>query len=215
MVRTLHRGWPLVLSLALLAAAWSGPLLPLARRSFTAHMTLHILVVSAAAPLMAIGLARLRAGRGGVGFGVGTTLLVAFLDMAVTVVWHAPRLHEAAATDDLALAVQQASFLAASTLVWSAAVRIRDRGGAGIGILLMGMTFAHMSVLGLLLCLAPALIYPPGTCLGLWGMSSLQDQQLGGILMATVGPLPFLIGAVAEGYRLLAAPAGGPLADTS
>jgi putative membrane protein len=41
----------------MLAVAWLGPLPGMATHSFAAHMTLHMVVVAIAAPLIAIGLA--------------------------------------------------------------------------------------------------------------------------------------------------------------
>ena len=48
---------PLTLGLLALGAAWLGPLPALAAHAFAAHMTIHIIVVAVAAPLIAIGLA--------------------------------------------------------------------------------------------------------------------------------------------------------------
>jgi putative membrane protein len=65
------------------------------------------------------------------------------------------------------------------------------------------LTFTHMSMFGLVITLAPRLIYDPSFCLGAFGLTSLDDQRLGGILMAVCGGLPCLLGAVVILWRFL------------
>jgi putative membrane protein len=61
-----------------------------------------------------------------------------------------------------------------------------------------------MAMLGALLALAPELLYSPELCLGAFGVERLDDQRLGGALMATLGSLPYLAGALFLVHRLLA-----------
>jgi putative membrane protein len=61
----------------------------------------------------------------------------------------------------------------------------------------------HMAMLGLLLSLAPALVYAPEFCLGAWGLSPLDDQRFGGGMMAVLGGLPYLAGGLVLAYRLV------------
>jgi putative membrane protein len=65
----------------------------------------------------------------------------------------------------------------------------------------------HMTLLGVLLALAPRPLYGQGevTCLGLT-LTARQDQELGGVLMLLVGAAVYLAGGVALLARLLAAP---------
>ena len=44
-----------ILGLCALGAAWLGPLPSLAKQAFFAHMTMHMMVVAVAAPLIALG----------------------------------------------------------------------------------------------------------------------------------------------------------------
>lgn len=198
----------LVPGLLLLGALWLGPLPEMARTSFSAHMLLHLGIVSVAAPLLSFGL---------IGFGLVRRLmplaaLSAFLALAIDVVvvwgWHAPALHEAAARHEGVFVVQQLSFLAAGLAVWTTAFRDDDRGSLLMGVAAMFLTFSHMAMLGILLALAPELLYAPDLCLGAFGFTQLEDQQLGGVLMASVGGIPHLIGGVTLMYLLLAAPDG-------
>ena len=49
-----------------------------------------------------------------------------------------------------------------------------------------------MTMFGLVLTLAPHLIYDPALCLGAFGFDRLGDQHFGGALMAVGGGLPYL-----------------------
>lgn len=186
----------------LLALLWLGPLPGMARRAFSPHMILHLGVTVVAAPLIAlglIGLARDRSVRHPVALALGASLF----EMLVVWGWHAPVLHEAAAARLPVFAAQHACFLAAGILIWAAAFSGNSRAMAGVGVFAMLFTFMHMAMLGLLLSLAPDLVYAPAFCLGAWGFDPLDDQRLGGALMAVVGGLPYLAGGLALAWRLL------------
>jgi putative membrane protein len=122
--------------------------------------------------------------------------------------WHAPALHTAAALDGRVFVVQQASFLAAGMVVWLVGFSGRSRAASGIGALAMMVTFMHMAMLGVLLTLAPGLLYPPEICLGAFGLDRLADQRLGGGLMAVGGGMPYLFGGLVLAHRFIA---GGPV----
>lgn len=199
----ISRGWPLVAGLVLLAWLWLGPLPDLARRAFSPHMILHLAVAVVAAPMIVIGLLRLfpniRAPR--------RLLLVALaasaLEFAVVWGWHAPAMHEAAARWLPIFAVQQLTFLLAGMTLWWACLADHDRRGLAIGAGAMLFTSMHMAMLGVLLVLAPALIYAPQYCLGAFGLDPLADQQFGGGMMALFGTLPFVIGGSWLVWRLV------------
>ncbi len=191
----LLRHWPLLLAAGLLAALWSGPLVRLSSVSFTAHMALHLALVLMAAPLLALGLARAGA-LSGVLFGPGVALGFSLVEMLAVWSWHAPALHAMAALRPGAFALQQASFLGAGLLVWLPGLADRTRVGAAAGALALAASFTHMTMLGVLLVIAPGLIYAPGLCGGAFGLDALTDQWLGGALMAVVGGLVYMAGAV-------------------
>ena len=200
-----HRFWPAAAITALLVALWAGPLPGLAAVSFTTHMALHLALVLIAAPLAVFALARagaLRRAR----FGVGAALAFSGVEMLVVWSWHAPALHAAAALNDAAFALQQASFLLAGMLVWLPGIANRGRAAAAAGTLAMLGSFAHMTMLGVLLALTPGPIYPPGLCGGAFGLDALTDQRLGGIMMALGGGLGYLGGAIFFAARLLRDP---------
>lgn len=212
---SVSRHWPLALAVLLLAGLWSGPLVELSSVSFTAHMALHLALVLVAAPLLALGLARAGVLRG-VRFGPGLALVFSLIEMLAVWSWHAPALHAAAALRPGPFALQQASFLGAGVLVWIPGMADRSRAGAASGTLAMAASFTHMSMLGVLLAVAPGLIYAPGLCGGAFGLDALTDQRLGGALMAIVGGLAYLAAALWFAARLLGGTTDGrsrPVAD--
>lgn len=209
-----QRLWPLYLGLLVLAVCWLGPLPAMSRTAFSAHMLLHLGVTALAAPLLAIGLARagLRLGRMD---RAGRWMLLGFsAEMVVVWGWHLPALHEAAALNVWAFVAQQASFLAVGLAIWLLGFAARSRFEIGAAMLGFFLTFAHMTMLGILLVMAPKLIYPAELCLGAFGFEQLEDQRFGGILMAGWSGVVYLAGALLLGARLLedqgpVAPHGG------
>lgn len=201
-----------VLGGAVLVLVWMGPLPELAQRSFTAHMTMHMSVVSVAAPLLALGIA-------------GTPLdpvrrvpslfapvLVSLLELLVVWGWHAPALHHAARGRAEMMALEQGSFLMTALLLWLAAyggVRERRRERAGSGLVGLLLTSMHMTLLGALLGLAPRMLYERPVGDAGW-MSPLRDQQVGGAIMLLVGGAVYLAGGLGLAAELLRDGSRGP-----
>ncbi len=189
--------WLLLLGLLSLAVAWSGPLPELAHHAFFAHMTMHMLVVAVAAPLLSLAIAGTR-------FDPVIKYAVFFAPIPASVAeliivwaWHAPGLHHLARMTFWGLVSEQGSFLLAGIAVWISAFggtspRSRSRSAAGvIGLLLTSM---HMTLLGALLALAPRSVYAHHQ--GFSTMSALQDQHLGGAIMLVVGGIVYLSGGL-------------------
>lgn len=185
----------------ILAGLWLGPLPAMSRTAFSAHMLLHLGVVALVAPLLAVGL--VQAGLK-LNEHMRSWMALAFaMEMVVVWGWHAPFLHEAAARNVWVFVVQQLSFLLVGLAVWwvgLAAQRRKDQVTAMLG---FALTLMHMTMLGVLLIMAPELIYPADLCLGAFGFEQLEDQRFGGVLMAAWGGLAYLVGGIVLGYRLL------------
>lgn len=196
--------WPLLAGFLCLALLWLGPLPAMSRTAFSAHMLLHLGVVALAAPLLAIGLVRLGLSLDRLANPRGWVVLAFAMEMLVVWGWHAPALHEAAARQAGVFVLQQASFLAVGLGVWLVGFATCQRQVMATALLGFALTFAHMSMLGLLLILAPRLLYPAELCLGAFGFEALDDQRFGGILMAGWGGLAYLAGGLALGARLIA-----------
>lgn len=199
----LRAAWPLPLGCLVLAALWLGPLPEMSRIAFSPHMILHLGLVGLAAPLVAIGLVRANLlPRSGVTLGWGAT--ASLLEFVIVWGWHTPGLHELAARQTPYFVVQQTSFLVAGIAVWGVSFADRSRGAAGAGLLAMLTTFMHMTMLGILLTMAPVPLYPDDICRGAFGFDPLEDQQFGGVLMTVAGGLPYLAGGAVLAWRLVA-----------
>lgn len=202
------RAVPLLLGLAVLAAAWLGPLPGWASQAFVAHMTMHVSVVAVAAPLLALGVAGTCWDPARQRPAWFAPLPASFIELAVVWAWHAPGLHDAARGGGAILALEQGMFVAAGLLVWLSAFggeprQRRVRGAAGIGGLLM--TSMHMTLLGALLALAPRPLYEHGHGAA-FGWSALDDQHWGGVLMLLGGGTVYLAGGLYLLWQLLRAP---------
>jgi putative membrane protein len=187
--------WPpsIWIGLAVLAATWLGPLPSLARTAFSPAMIMHLAVVSVASPFLAAGLGQIGAGRF-LQKPVQWIVLATLFDMLIVLGWHVPVFHEAAARSWPAFALEQVSFLAAGLGIWCLAFVEPTRKTAIAASGAFFMTFAHMTVLGCILILAPHLLYDPDVCQGAFGLSPLADQRLGGLLMASWGSFAYLGG---------------------
>lgn len=190
--------WWAALACLVLATAWLGPLPALSRESFSAHMTMHMLVVAVAAPLFALALAGGRFDPLRLRPRVFAPVPASLIELAVVWTWHAPALHHAARSSPWIFSIEQATFLAAGLLLWlsvlgGGALRTANRAGAGVVALLL--TSMHMTLLGALLALSPRPLYRHHA--GGGPLSAIDDQHLGGAIMLVVGGASYLLGGVA------------------
>lgn len=211
---------------AMLVVALVTPLDPLGEVLFSAHMVQHELLMLVAAPLLVLGrpLAvfvwafpmpwRRRLGAASkwtpvdLGWRFITHPLAAwFIHALVLWVWHAPPFFQASILDDTVHTWQHFSFLFAALLFWWALFHGRPRhGGNGMAILYLLTTAMHTGVLGALLTFSQRVWYPvyaPFT--PAWGLTPLEDQQLGGLIMWVPGGLAYLLAALWLAARLLGA----------
>lgn len=182
------------LGLALLTALWLGPLVPMSRTAFSPHMLLHLGVVVVASPLLGLSLAARLRPFDGFRDALSWSLLAAAFEMLAVWGWHIPLLHDAAGRSTGLFVLEQASFLAGGLALWTAIGLARRGAPAGAAAIALFFTFSHMTLFGLMLTLAPRLIYDPDLCRGAFGLDRLADQQFGGVLMAVGGGLPYLLG---------------------
>jgi putative membrane protein len=202
-----------------LAAALLPPIDPLGTELFWVHMVQHELLMLGAAPLLVLGrpLATLVWGvpgrwrravaewpaRTGLARGVGwlTRPLVAWsLHAAVLWGWHVPALFELSVRDDAVHELQHASFFVSALLFWDAlcgpGARRRQRAGAGL--LYLFTTLLHTSVLGALLTFSTQPWYPVYEASApAHGLTALQDQQLGGLIMWVPGGVVYMVATLA------------------
>jgi putative membrane protein len=184
---------------------------------FSAHMTQHEILMLISAPLIVLGrpliaamwtmprATRLRVGSTVKNKAISNTWefftgpTVAFIVHGLALwVWHIPFLFQATLESDLVHTLQHASFLGSALLFWWAIV-YGKRGVAsyGAGVLYLFVTSIHSGVLGAFLTFTKRVWYPiyePTTAQ--WGLSPLEDQQLGGLIMWVPAGVVYIVAAL-------------------
>jgi putative membrane protein len=113
-------------------------------------------------------------------------------------IWHLPVLYEATLRSDLVHTLQHSSFFGSTLLFWWALLENRSgRAAYGLGFLYVFTTAVHSSILGALLTFAPTVWYPTYTATtAAWGLTPLEDQQLGGLLMWVPAGVLYVLSAL-------------------
>ena len=177
-------GW-LITSLALIS-----PLCALSVSLFTARVGQHILLTLVAAPLVALGLPASSTRIAG-------QELWAALAFAVALwVWHSPGPYGETFLNPLVYWAMHVTTWGAAVLFWWTVLRApADR--LGIAITATLVTGFQMALLGAVITWARAPLYWPHLVTPFeWGLTPLQDQQLGGALMWVPGGVIFLVAIV-------------------
>jgi putative membrane protein len=205
-------GW-----LALFVALIS-PLHSWGRVLFSAHMTQHEVLMLVAAPLLVLGRpliafmwaipmswarqlgAITRLSWFAATWRVITVPLFAWLIHAIALwVWHIPMLFDAVLNNELIHSLQHISFLFSAILFWWALVH-GGRGwmGYGAALLYVFTTSLHSGLLGAFLTFSSTVWYPGYNSLTRsWGLTPLEDQQLGGLIMWIPAGLVYVIAGLA------------------
>ena len=201
----------LVLALISPLHAWGSVL-------FSAHMTQHELLMLVAAPLLVLGrplvpflwalprswaVSLARCSKAGAWEKTWRTIsnpVVAWLIQGIVLwAWHAPFLFEATLENESIHALQHASFLFSALLFWWAVVHGRQRAlGFGLAVLYMFTTALHSGLLGALLTFANSVWYPAyASQTAAWGLTPLEDQQVGGLIMWIPAGLVYIAAGLA------------------
>jgi cytochrome c oxidase assembly factor CtaG len=197
-----------------LVVALVSPLHRLGSVLFSAHMTQHELLMLIAAPLLIIGRAELvmlwafplrtrvqlsswkRVGIFSRAWLALTAPLAVWLIHGATLwIWHLPSLYQATLESEWVHAAQHTCFLATALLFWWTLIHGRHgRLAYGAAVAYVFTTGLHSSALGALLTFAPTLWYPiyDGRT-SAWGLSALEDQQLGGLIMWVPAGIVFIV----------------------
>jgi putative membrane protein len=195
-----------------------SPLHPLGEVLFSAHMTQHELLMLVAAPLTVLGkplIAFLWAIPMQASRSLGraartrwfqkfwrtiTKPLNAWVIHALSLwVWHAPVLFQATLSSNLVHTVQHIFFLGSALLFWWALIH-GPRGvmGYGVATLYVFTTSVHSGVLGALITFAGSVLYPAyNKTTWSWGLTPLEDQQLGGLIMWVPAGLVYIVAGLA------------------
>lgn len=170
--------------------------------TFTLHMAWHMTLVAGIAPLVAWQIARTpldpTSAKATVGKPVRAApaffspLLACLVEFLVVWGWHTPALHDAARHNVAMFVAEQASFSVAAMWLWLSILGGGDvtrRRRAGAGVIALALTFAHMTMLGVLIALAPRVLYAHHAI-------TLADQQLGGAVMVLAGAVAYPLAAL-------------------
>jgi putative membrane protein len=187
-----------------LALALVSPIHALGEALFSVHMTQHEILMLVAAPLLvwgspmapvlramprgaARGLGRIvhRSGAFGLARALREPLTAWLLHAAVLWAWHVPALFQAALESEAAHAAQHVSFLASALVFWWALLQGKGRAlDYGAAVLYLFTTALHSGLLGALLTFSTSVWYPGYAGSRAWtGLTPLEDQQLGGLIM--------------------------------
>ena len=197
-----------------LALALTSPIHELGEQLFSAHMLQHEVLILVSAPLISAALPgatclwafapRHRAHLGGWVHRVEQAPMVRFfmrplvawlLEAVALWIWHVPALYQATLTSDWVHAAQHLSFFLTAVLFWSALYGVgRSAMSYGAATFYVFGTAVHCSALGALLTFSAVLWYPAYATTTLrWGLTPLQDQQLGGVIMWVPSGLVFIL----------------------
>ena len=119
--------------------------------------------------------------------------------------WHVPWLFEAALTNEWLHSLQHASFLASALLFWWSVLGRGARRPDGVGLASLFTTMLHTGALGALLTFAAHPWYGHYAA-GAFGLTALEDQQLGGLVMWVPGGLAYMAAGLAIAAAWLAPP---------
>lgn len=170
---------------AIAAVALMSPLCALSVSLFSARIAQHMVLLLVAAPLIAAALPARGAG------GQGLWWSVLFF-MATLWFWHMPVPYDATFRSTVTYWCMHASLFGSGILLWrELLLHGRER---GLGAFAAGMfTSMQMGLLGALLTFAGHPQFAAHlTTTTAWGLTPLQDQQLGGAIMWIPGMLLFL-----------------------
>ena len=166
-------GW-LILTLAFIT-----PLCNLSVALFSARVAQHMAIALIAAPLIARGLlfARPLAAQrqwGGVAWGV------TFAFAAIFWLWHSPAFYDETLRNNYVYWTMHVTTVAAALALWIAVFS----SSAAVAFLLLFATGLQMSLLGALLTFAAVPLFAVHEfTTAAWGLTWLQDQELGGLVM--------------------------------
>jgi putative membrane protein len=181
--------------LCLFIVAFFSPLCALTVALFSARVFHHVVLISIAAPLIAIALPW----RTGPVFPLAAATM---LHVLIVWIWHAPLAYDWAVVGALPYWLMQLSLLSTGWVFWRELFLSHGRSGASLIALIAFV--AQMGLLGALLVFAPFAIYPIHfETTTAFGISALADQQLAGLVMWVPAMLPYIAAALILLMRLL------------
>jgi len=171
-----------------------SPLCPLSVALFSARVGQHLILTSLVAPLIALGwqARSTTAGR--------WRPVLAAMSFAVALwVWHSPAPYVATFTSDLVYWLMHLTTFGAAVWLWAEVFaawgeRIESAAAAIV------LTILQMGLLGAVITFADRPLYAPHLFTApVWGLTALEDQQFGGVLMWVPAGV-ILAAALAAGF---------------
>lgn len=200
----------------ILVAALVSPLDARGERSFALHMVQHELLMVVAAPLLVTArpleafawalpaawtralASAVRAGPLGAAWTAITEPVGAWALHALALwSWHVPRFFDTALRDEGVHIAQHACFFVSALLFWWSVLARRSREADGMAVASLFTTMLHTSILGALLTFAPSVWYRHYLDVRLAGISPLEDQQLGGLIMWVPAGMAYIVAGLA------------------
>jgi putative membrane protein len=184
---------------------------------FSAHMAQHLLLILAVSPSLILGISQqtarawlrypLIARAEGI---LGNPVVAWFSAITVMTLWHVPFLYNFALAHEAVHVFQHLSFLATATMFWWPVLNPlpEQRMATAAAVFYLFTAAAENSVLGIILTFAkpghyPAYLHPVDEYGALhlirdtWGLSAVDDQRLGGLLMRIPGCSAYFIAILA------------------
>ncbi len=185
LLRSATGGRRVAFACAWLSAAilFVSPLCALTVSLFSARVGHHVLLTMAVAPLLALALPA----HWGRWMGLLPPLALSTIALWL---WHSPDIYTSAFSHPALYWAMQLSLLSSFTWLWLGLIRSASPLGAGLAALTSAI---QMGMLGALLVFAANPLYVPHFATTLaFGLSPLDDQQLGGLIMWVPANLPLL-----------------------
>jgi putative membrane protein len=217
--RALVPTWRLVafgLGIAVVTAALLPPIETLAHELFAVHMLQHIMLFLIGAPLLAAGAPTLVVPKAFPGFArrinrrvrrrlprpdvPATVPLLVITGAALHVValwaWHTPVLYDAALANGWLHALEHLSFVVPAMIFWTGLLHParKRRLSSGMGVLAIWLLLAQGGIVSALLVFSDQPLY---VYTGAHGLTAMEDQQLGGVLMWMPGSIVYGIAGIA------------------
>jgi putative membrane protein len=200
-----------------LVIALVSPLHPWGEVLFSAHMTQHEILMLVSAPLLVLSRpfiatmwsmpTTLRQSTGAIIksepidslWYVLTNPLTAWAVHAGALwIWHLPYLFQATLKSDFVHTLQHISFFGSALLFWWAIIATPHSVQTyGAGVLYLFTTSVHSGILGAFLTFGRTVLYPTySESTAEWGLTPLEDQQLGGLIMWVPAGIVYIIAAL-------------------
>ncbi|MGQ9369202.1 cytochrome c oxidase assembly protein [Azospirillum sp. ST 5-10] len=191
---------------AVLFAAFVSPLCNLTSALFSVRVAQHLLTIQVAAPLLVAAWPRAVLRWPGWARALAGPLAVpeiAWASFGIFLwIWHLPGPYMTALRYDAVLWAMHGTLLVSAVAAWRSVLAPGEP--AMRGLLAAFGTSVHLTLLAALLIFAPAPLfsYHLTTTLA-WGLTPLQDQQLGGLVMGVIGAAAYVALALFATVRWL------------